>query len=83
MAGPALSLLRTSGLERRPSPKGGAASGELRVAKGREKLIAQFFNLPPFTEDGDVHVVVETPRGTAPTFASDPKLECFALSKSL
>jgi hypothetical protein len=30
VAGPALSLLRTSGLERRPSPKGGAASGELQ-----------------------------------------------------
>jgi inorganic pyrophosphatase len=41
-----------------------------------------FFNLPPFTEDGDVHVVVETPRGSRAKFAYDPKLESFALSKS-
>jgi CRP-like cAMP-binding protein len=39
--------------------------------------------LPPFTEDGDVHVVVETPRGSRAKFAYDPKLETFALSKSL
>ncbi|OKO77645.1 inorganic diphosphatase [Bradyrhizobium sp. NAS96.2] len=42
-----------------------------------------FFNMPPFTEDGDVHVVVETPRGSRAKFAYDPKLESFALSKSL
>jgi inorganic pyrophosphatase len=42
-----------------------------------------FFNLPPFTEDGDVHVVVETPRGSRAKFDYDPKLESFALSKSL
>jgi inorganic pyrophosphatase len=42
-----------------------------------------FFNPPPFTEDGDVHVVVETPRGSRAKFAYDPKLESFALSKSL
>jgi inorganic pyrophosphatase len=42
-----------------------------------------FLNLPPFTEDGDVHVVVETPRGSRAKFAYDPKLESFALSKSL
>jgi inorganic pyrophosphatase len=42
-----------------------------------------FFNLPPFTEDGDVHVVVETPRGSRAKFAYDPKLESFALSESL
>jgi inorganic pyrophosphatase len=42
-----------------------------------------FFNLPPFTEDGDVHVVVETPRGSRAKFAYDPKLETFSLSKSL
>jgi inorganic pyrophosphatase len=42
-----------------------------------------FLNLPPFTEDGDVHVVVETPRGSRVKFAYDPKLETFVLSKSL
>ncbi|MBV9563505.1 MAG: inorganic diphosphatase [Bradyrhizobium sp.] len=42
-----------------------------------------FFNLPSFTDDGDVHVVVETPRGSRAKFAYDPKLETFALSKSL
>jgi inorganic pyrophosphatase len=42
-----------------------------------------FFNLPPFTEDGDVRVVVEIPRGSRAKFAYDPKLETFALSKSL
>jgi inorganic pyrophosphatase len=41
------------------------------------------FNLPTFTEDGDVHAVVETPRGSRAKFAYDPKLETFALSKSL
>jgi inorganic pyrophosphatase len=34
-----------------------------------------FINLPPLTEDGDVHVVVETPRGSRAKFAYDPKLE--------
>jgi inorganic pyrophosphatase len=42
-----------------------------------------FLSLPPFTEDGDVHVVVETPRGSRAKFAYDPKLETFILSKSL
>jgi Inorganic pyrophosphatase len=42
-----------------------------------------FINLPPLTEDGDVHVVVETPRGSSAKFAYDPKLETFILSKSL
>ena len=42
-----------------------------------------FFNLPPFTEDSDVHVVIETPRGSRAKFAFDPKLESFALAKSL
>jgi Inorganic pyrophosphatase len=45
--------------------------------------MSNFFNLPPFTEDGDVHVVVETPRGSRAKFAYDPKLESFSLSKSL
>jgi inorganic pyrophosphatase len=42
-----------------------------------------FINLPPLTEDGDVQVVVETPRGSRAKFAYDPKLETFALAKSL
>jgi inorganic pyrophosphatase len=42
-----------------------------------------FINLPAFTEDGDAHVVVETPRGSRAKFAYDPKLETFALTKSL
>jgi inorganic pyrophosphatase len=45
--------------------------------------VPNFLNLPAFTEDGDVHVVVETPRGSRAKFAYDPKLETFALSKSL
>jgi len=45
--------------------------------------MANFMNLPPFTEDGDVQVVVETPRGSRAKFAYDPKLETFALTKSL
>jgi inorganic pyrophosphatase len=42
-----------------------------------------FVNLPPFTEAGDVHVVVETPRGSRAKFEYAPKLETFILSKSL
>ena len=42
-----------------------------------------FINLPPFTEDGEVRVVVETPRGSRAKFSYDPKLETFILSKSL
>jgi inorganic pyrophosphatase len=42
-----------------------------------------FINLPPLTEGGDLHVVVETPRGSRAKFAYDPKLETFVLSKSL
>src|ERR1700749_3803039 len=40
-------------------------------------------NLPPFTKDGDVYVVVETPRGSRAKFDYDPKLKTFTLSKSL
>lgn len=40
-------------------------------------------NLPPFTEDGDNYVVVETPRGSRAKFDYDPKLKAFTLSKSL
>ena len=49
----------------------------------RTFTMPNFINLPPFTEDGDVHVVVETPRGSRAKFEYDPKLEAFILSKSL
>jgi len=42
-----------------------------------------FVNLPTFTEGGDVHVVIETPRGSRAKIAFDPKLEAFTLKKSL
>lgn len=42
-----------------------------------------FFSLPSFTEDGYVHVVIETPRGSRAKLAWDPKLETFVLRKSL
>jgi inorganic pyrophosphatase len=42
-----------------------------------------FISLPTFTDDGDVHAVIETPRGSRAKLAYDPKLETFTLSKSL
>jgi inorganic pyrophosphatase len=39
--------------------------------------------LPAFTDNGDVRVVIETPRGSRAKLAFDPKLETFTLSKSL
>src|ERR1700710_2345572 len=45
--------------------------------------MTNLINLPPFTEDGDVYVVVETPRGSRAKFDYDPKLKSFTLSKSL
>jgi inorganic pyrophosphatase len=50
---------------------------------GTTCAMPNFINLPPFTEGGDVHVVVETPRGSRAKFAYDPKLDSFTLSKSL
>jgi inorganic pyrophosphatase len=39
--------------------------------------------LPVHTRDGDVHVVVETPRGSAAKLEFDPELQAFTLSKAL
>lgn len=39
--------------------------------------------LPTRNDDGDVHVVVETPRGSAAKLEYDPGLEVFTLSKAL
>jgi inorganic pyrophosphatase len=42
-----------------------------------------FINLPAFTEDDEVYVVIETPRGSRAKLVYDPKLKTFTLSKSL
>jgi inorganic pyrophosphatase len=39
--------------------------------------------LAPFNDDGDVRVVVETPRGSQAKFAYDPEIQTFAFRKSL
>src|SRR5215831_18653836 len=39
--------------------------------------------LPPRSKHGDVHVVVETPRGSAAKLEFDPDLKVFTLSKAL
>ncbi|HWW49919.1 MAG TPA: inorganic diphosphatase [Xanthobacteraceae bacterium] len=45
--------------------------------------MSNLINLPTFTEDGGLHVVVETPRGSRAKFAYNPTLETFGFSKSL
>lgn len=44
--------------------------------------MSNFIILPAFTEAGDLHVVVETPRGSRAKFAYDAKLDTFAFTKS-
>jgi inorganic pyrophosphatase len=39
--------------------------------------------LPPFSDDADVRVVIETPRGSRAKLRYDPELQIFTLSKSL
>jgi inorganic pyrophosphatase len=41
-----------------------------------------FMNLPPFTEEGDMHVVIETTCGSEAKFAYEPRLDTFVFSKS-
>jgi hypothetical protein len=52
-------------------------SGAPPLSTSWDFKMPNFVNLPPFTEDGDVHVVVETPRGSRAKFDYDPKLETF------
>jgi hypothetical protein len=40
-------------------------------------------NLPTFKDNGDVEVVIETPRGSRAKFAYDPQSQTFTLAKSL
>ncbi|WP_291693791.1 inorganic diphosphatase [Bradyrhizobium sp.] len=65
----------------KPDPNGHLVAWQ--ISTPRDIPMPNFFNLPSFTDDGDVHAVVETPRGSRAKFAYDPKLETFALSKSL
>jgi len=45
--------------------------------------VTNLFKLPAFSDYGDLHVVVETPRGSRAKLDYDPKLKTFTLSKSL
>lgn len=40
-------------------------------------------NLPLFNAEGDLHVVIETPRGSRAKLDYDPKLKTFVLRKAL
>jgi inorganic pyrophosphatase len=40
-------------------------------------------DLPSFSENGDVRVVIETPRGSRAKFRYEPEMQTFTLSKSL
>ena len=45
--------------------------------------MAELQNIPVHSKEGDIHVVVETPRGSAAKLEFDPDLGAFTLSKSL
>src|SRR5436853_2083715 len=45
--------------------------------------MANLLKLPAIDKDGNVHVVVETPRGARAKLTYDPELRVFTLSKSL
>ena len=45
--------------------------------------MVDLLNLPVRNDDGDVHVVVETTRGSAAKLEYDPELQVFTLSKAL
>jgi len=47
------------------------------------RFMPNLIKLQPFSEDGDVRVVIETPRGSRAKFDYDPELEIFTLAKSL
>ena len=46
-------------------------------------LTKDLHKLPVRSKDGDVHVVVETPRGSAAKLEFDPDMQVFTLSKPL
>lgn len=45
--------------------------------------MTNLLKLPAFSEDGDLRVVIETPRGSKAKLDYDPDLKTFTLSKSL
>jgi inorganic pyrophosphatase len=45
--------------------------------------VTNLIKLPAFSDDGDLHVVIETPRGSRAKLDYDPKLKTFTLAKSL
>jgi inorganic pyrophosphatase len=45
--------------------------------------VTNLFKLPAFSDDGDLRVVIETPRGSRAKLDYDPDLKTFTLSKSL
>jgi inorganic pyrophosphatase len=46
-------------------------------------FVPNLIKLPPLTDNGDVRVVIETPRGSRAKFNYDPELRIFTLAKSL
>jgi inorganic pyrophosphatase len=45
--------------------------------------MTNLLKLPAYSDDGGLHVVIETPRGSRAKLDYDPKLRTFTLSKSL
>jgi inorganic pyrophosphatase len=45
--------------------------------------VTNLIKLPAFSDHGDLHVVIETPRGSRAKLDYDPKLKTFTLAKSL
>jgi inorganic pyrophosphatase len=45
--------------------------------------MTNLLKIPAFSDDGDLHVVIETPRGSRAKLKYNPKIKSFTLSKSL
>jgi inorganic pyrophosphatase len=45
--------------------------------------VSNLFEIPAFSQDGDVHVIVETVRGSRAKFKYDPDTKAFLFSRSL
>src|ERR1700733_11080108 len=67
-------MLRSSSMARPPLGRACAYARE---------IMPNLIDLPSFSEDGDVRVVIETPRGSRAKFRYEPEMQTFTLSKSL